>query len=116
MIILIFTFNVTFEMYDYVDVWLVMTLIEQHNITILHCYFSIRIMRLWKDPETGTTAGGHSRWKTGVMSKSSGSDYFSRNNGNRGDLPAPPGFGSGSGAGTGTGGGDRNSDVGKKEI
>ena len=71
-------------------------------------------MRLWKDPETGTTAGGHSRWKTGVMSKSSGSDYFSRNNGNRGDLPAPPGFGSGSG--TGTGGGDRNSDVGKKEI
>ena len=70
-----------------------------------------RIMRLWKDPETGTAAGGHFRWKTGVMSKSSGSDYFSRNHDNRGELPPPPGFGSG----TGMGGGDRNGDVGKKK-
>ena len=91
-------------------------------------------MRLWKDPETGTAAGGHFRWKTGVMSKSSGSDYFSRNHDNRGELPPPPGFGSGMGSGTGMGtrtgpgsgtgmgartgtggGGDRNGDVGKKK-
>ena len=64
-------------------------------------------MRLWKDPNTGTAGGGHSRWKTGVMTKSSGSDYFSKGHDIRGEsalsLPPPPGLQRGQAMGTGTG-------------